>query len=108
MSRPPFPAGGAACAALLVLAASSGAGRAEPAPPGAASCRACHGPETDGAYADLGSLSARAIEEALAAYRSGARAGTVMPRIARGFSADEARALARALGRDPEPEEAAR
>lgn len=103
MSRPRAPAA-VASAALVLLAAGPGAGRAEPAA-GAASCLSCHGggAATDGAFPDLGSLPAQAIEEALAAYRSGARDGTVMPRIARGFSADEARVLARALGRGSAP-----
>lgn len=91
--------------ALIVLAASTA--WAEPLPPGAAACLACHvdgggGPKdtSPDSLPDLGRLSAQAIEDALAAYRSGARAGTVMPRIAKGFTESESRAIARALGRD--------
>lgn len=100
MSRPARATAGAlALSVPLLLTAAS----AEAPAPGAASCLACHEagarPAAEGAPPDLGSLSAKAIEEALAAYRGGARDGTVMPRIAKGFSAAEARAIARALGR---------
>ncbi|MBB3901672.1 c-type cytochrome [Methylobacterium brachythecii] len=40
------------------------------------------------------------IEAAMAAFRSGTRGGTIMPRIAKGFSPGEARAIAAFLGRD--------
>ncbi len=81
-----------AAAAPLVPAAS-----ADPLAPGAASCLACHGP--GGGLPDLAALPPQAIEAALAAYRDGTRQGTVMPRLAKGFSADESRAIAESLGR---------
>ena len=74
-------------ATLAALAAA-----AEPAPPGASSCSGCHA-----AGALVGTLDGRPAEEiaaALAAYRAGERPGTVMPRIAKGFSEAESRALA--------------
>ncbi|WP_286159002.1 cytochrome C [Methylobacterium sp. Leaf456] len=82
----------AATAVPLVPAAG-----ADPLAPGAASCLACHA--EGGGLPDLGTLSPQAIEAALAGYRDGSRAGTVMPRLAKGFSAVESRAIAEALGR---------
>lgn len=83
--------------AVPLLLAMSAAG-ADPRAPGAASCLACHA--EGGGLPDLGTLSPQAIEAALAAYRDGTRAGTVMPRLAKGFSASEARAIADSLGRN--------
>lgn len=48
---------------------------------------------------DLTSLSAEAIASAMSDYRTGERQGTLMPRIAQGFSEAETRAIAAALGR---------
>ena len=64
------------------------------APPGATSCSGCHA----GAAAGLPSLqgqSAQMIEEAMAGFRSGAREATLMNRIAKGFTEEETRAIAR-------------
>lgn len=72
----------------------------ERGPPGASSCGGCHAaPRAEGAPPALDTLSADAIAAALAAFRTGARGGTVMPRIAKGFSEEESRAIAAALGR---------
>lgn len=105
--RPPARPGAAARTRLALaglLLTGSGASQAEPSAAGAASCRACHGIDgeaaRDGEPPRLGSLSAREIEAALTAFRTGARDGSVMPRIAKGFSASEAAAVARSLGRD--------
>ncbi|WP_233383856.1 c-type cytochrome [Methylobacterium sp. C25] len=46
------------------------------------------------------SFTVSEIETAMGAYRSGARGGTIMPRIAKGFSSSEAHAIAAFLGRD--------
>ena len=91
-------------AAALVLALSAAASAetlaGERLPPGAASCFGCHAaPRAEGAPSPLDTMSAEAIAQALAAFRSGARAGTVMPRIAKGFSEEESRAIAQALSR---------
>lgn len=89
-----------ATSGLILLAANRAS--AEPLAPGAASCLACHenrGGATTSGFPDLGALSAQEIEAALAAYRSGRRDGTVMPRIAKGFSDVEARAIAETLAR---------
>jgi cytochrome subunit of sulfide dehydrogenase len=74
---------------LPVLAAS------EP-PPGAASCSGCH---TSGAAAAssvtrLYGRDAGEIMTAMTGFRDGSLPGTVMNRIAKGFSDDESRAIA--------------
>jgi sulfide dehydrogenase cytochrome subunit len=89
-----------ATSGLILLAPNRAS--AEPLAPGAASCLACHrirGDATNAAFPALGALSAPEIEAALIAYRSGRRDGTVMPRIAKGFSDVEARAIAESLAR---------
>ena len=79
--------------ALAALALGTGAGAAETrAPPGASSCTGCH---AEGAA--MGRLEGRPEAEivaALAAFRSGERPATIMNRIAKGFDADESRAIA--------------
>lgn len=86
--------------ALLVAGTvSSGAGLELRAPPGASSCAGCHA-----AGAAMGAIEGRPeaeIVSALAAYRSGERAGTVMGRIAKGFSEAESQAIAAYLARRP-------
>lgn len=75
------------------------AASAERPPPGATACSGCHTAERS-EIPSLDGLSATEIEAALAAYRSGTRAGTIMPRIAKGFSPKEAGTIAAFLGRD--------
>ena len=75
---------------------------ADARPPGAGSCSACHAAldaSAPGTPPPLASLSPDEIAAALAAYRSGERTGTIMPRLAAGFSDAEARAIAAAVGR---------
>lgn len=66
---------------------------AQEAPPGAMSCTGCHGlfPDAPNSITDL---SADKIETAMAGFRDGTRKGTVMPRLAPGFSDTEIRAIA--------------
>jgi sulfide dehydrogenase cytochrome subunit len=85
--------------AAALLAASTGqapaAGPAD-APPGAAACSGCH-PATKSVDASVSRLSGReptAIVEAMAGFKSGQLPGTVMGRIAKGFSDDEIKAIA--------------
>lgn len=77
----------------LALVCGTGARAAEMRPPpGASSCTGCHA-----RGAAMGALDGRAEAEivaALAAFRSGERPATIMNRIARGFDADESRAIA--------------
>ena len=73
------------------------------APPGATSCTGCHAGAPSGDQPALPSLtgqSAQAIEEAMAGFRSGAREATLMNRIAKGFTEDETRAIARWLAQE--------
>ncbi|HEY0940101.1 MAG TPA: hypothetical protein VGE08_08395 [Steroidobacter sp.] len=75
-----------AVAPSLVLAAS---------PPGAASCLGCHSVAAgNNPVPPLGALSSEQMVTAMQAFRSGARPGTVMDRIAKGFSDEEIKAIA--------------
>jgi len=78
--------------ALIGLAAVVVTVAATP-PPGASSCSGCHGD-----VAPLPVISGRdaaSIVKALDEYRAGTRPATVMDRIAKGFSRDEAEAIAK-------------
>lgn len=64
-------------------------------PPGAASCLGCHTVAAgDSPVPPLGTLTVEQMVTAMQAFRSGARPGTVMDRIAKGFSDDEIKAIA--------------
>lgn len=65
-------------------------------PPGATSCTGCH---AEGQLS-LEDLTAEDIAAALAAFRSGERAATLMDRIAKGFTAEESAAIAAWLARE--------
>ncbi|WP_374449974.1 cytochrome c [Stella sp.] len=81
------------------MAAAPGAPAAEP-PPGATSCSGCHAPAgrvSAPSIPPLAGLAAADMARALAEYRAGERPGTVMDRIARGFTAAESEAIARWL-----------
>ncbi len=87
---------------LLVLASllvTAPAVAQAPAPLAAYSCGGCHGVGSRGA-GDIVALAGRPKEEivaAMAAFRSGERQGTIMGRIARGYSEAETAAIAAAL-----------
>lgn len=91
--------------AFAILLGSGMAAKAgERLPPGASSCSGCHGPATNAtasgeAPPSLATMSPDAIVAALAEFRLGQHGGTIMPRLAKGFSEAEAQAIARALGR---------
>jgi cytochrome c553 len=74
---------------------SAAAASAEP-PAGAASCSGCHPASTRVAspVPRLAGLDRAAIVKAMQDFRSGQRAGTVMDRIAKGFTDDEIQAIA--------------
>jgi len=84
----------AAAIGLLSIAAAVVAS-AEP-PAGAASCSGCHpaSPAVSSPVPRLAGQDQAAIVRALQEFRSGQRAGTVMDRIAKGFTDDEIQALA--------------
>jgi sulfide dehydrogenase cytochrome subunit len=67
----------------------------------ALSCAACHGTsgKSPGSMPSLRGRSETFIAQALAAFKSGARKGTVMNRLARGYTDAEIKALARYYGR---------
>jgi len=85
----------AAVVAVLTFIATGVAGAADP-PPGATSCSGCHATRAnvDTPVPRLVGRDAADIAAATTAFRSGQRAGTVMDRIAKGFSDDEVRAIA--------------
>jgi sulfide dehydrogenase cytochrome subunit len=87
---------GAALAPLLTVMAPLAALAASAPPPGASSCSGCHpaGTKVDSPVPRLAGRSADEIVSAMKAYRSGERSGTVMGRIAKGFSDEELRAIA--------------
>lgn len=81
--------------ALVVALWGPAAEAAGPAPAGATACSGCHGPVSGPSVGP--SITGRAASETAAImeeFRTGARAGTVMPRIAKGFTAEETRAIA--------------
>jgi cytochrome c553 len=70
-----------------------------PVPLAAYACAGCHGVGSRGA-GDIVALAGRPAAEivaAMAAFRSGERQGTIMGRIARGYSEAETAAIAAAL-----------
>jgi sulfide dehydrogenase cytochrome subunit len=88
--------------AVSMMAAALPAGAQSMAPPGAASCSGCHGPDVSGAA--VPPLHGRPPEEIVAAmqdYRTGQRPATVMDRIAKGFTDEETRAIASWLSQQP-------
>ena len=68
---------------------------AEP-PAGAAACSGCHpaSPRVTSPVPRLAGRDAAAIVKAMQDFRSGARIGTVMDRIAKGFTDEEIQAIA--------------
>ena len=84
-----------AAAIGIALVAAAAEASAEP-PAGAASCSGCHPASTSVAspVPRLASLDRAAIVRAMQDFRSGQRAGTVMDRIAKGFTDEEIQAIA--------------
>lgn len=68
----------------------------------ASTCFACHGPEgrSEGGMPALKGLSAEAIHESMLQFRSGVRRATVMDRHAKGYTEEQIRRIADALGRN--------
>ena len=84
-----------AVAALLAWASLASAGAAD-APAGATACSGCHPPaaRADAPVPPLAGRDAAQIVSAMQAFRSGQVTGTVMNRIAKGFSEEETQAIA--------------
>ena len=81
--------------AVALVLLSAGAVAAE-APPGASSCSGCHAVDarTRTSLPRIQGRPAADIIAAMADFRSGKRAATVMDRIAKGFTEDETKAIA--------------
>ncbi len=82
-------------AALAVLL-TAGAANAAEAPAGAASCSGCHAnsARVDTPVPPIRGRPAADIATAMTEYKAGKRQGTIMDRIAKGFSDEEIRAIA--------------
>ena len=82
-------------AAALVLA-STGLAPAADAPAGAAGCSGCHAANArvETPVPPLAGRPAADITAQMVAYKTGQRPGTIMDRIAKGFSDEEIRAIA--------------
>ena len=81
--------------ASIAAAVTAPAAFGEP-PAGAAACSGCHpaSARVTSPVVRLAGLERDAIVRAMQEFRSGQRAGTVMDRIAKGFTDDEIQALA--------------
>lgn len=86
---------GRALAAAIGIVSIAAVAAAEP-PAGAASCSGCHAasPRVTSPVPRLAGVDRAAIVRAMQEFRSGQRPGTVMDRIAKGFTDDEIQALA--------------
>jgi cytochrome subunit of sulfide dehydrogenase len=86
------------CAVVLLSTSIGTAGAAGPAdaPAGAPSCSGCHATSqsVENPVPRLIGRNPADVVAAMAAFKSGQRPGTVMDRIARGFSDDEIKAIA--------------
>ena len=82
-------------AAMVILASATATQSAE-APPGVASCSGCHAgsPNVQTPVPPLNGRPAADTVSQMAAFKSGERKGTIMDRIAKGFSEEETRAIA--------------
>jgi cytochrome c553 len=84
----------ALAAAIALIAAATTAGAEAPA--GAVSCSGCH-PSSAGVSSPVPRLNGAdkaAIVKAMQDFKSGQRTGTVMDRIAKGFTDEEIQAIA--------------
>ncbi|GIL41627.1 c-type cytochrome [Roseiterribacter gracilis] len=80
--------------AILVVLVLAAPAYAADMPAGASSCSGCHAESTK-AQSPVPPLRGRTdIAEAMRAFRSGDRPGTVMDRVAKGFSDSETAAIA--------------
>jgi cytochrome subunit of sulfide dehydrogenase len=86
---------GRALAAAIGIVSIAAVASAEP-PAGAASCSGCHAasPRVTSPVPRLAGVDRAAIVRAMQEFRSGQRPGTVMDRIAKGFTDDEIQAIA--------------
>ena len=87
------------------MAIAASCATAAEAPPGASSCTGCHAASAsvETPVPPLAGLPALRIAEEMRAFRAGTRPGTIMPRLAKGFSDDEIAALAAWYAAQPAP-----
>jgi cytochrome subunit of sulfide dehydrogenase len=78
---------------LLTCGLLAGPASADPAPLAAQGCLGCHGPQGLGIGARLAGRDAAELESILRAYRADQRQGTIMNRIARGYTDAELAAV---------------
>ncbi len=92
----------AALAAVILL--SPLAARAAEAPSGAAACSGCHaaGTSVDTPVPPLAGRHPLELYGALQAFKTGQRQGTIMDRIAKGFTDDELKSIAEWYGAQKE------
>ena len=83
-------------AAVAIVLASAGVAFAAEAPAGAASCSGCHAanPRVETPVPPLNGRPAAETTSQMIAFKAGQRPGTIMGRIAKGYSEDEIRAIA--------------
>lgn len=84
-------------AAIAILCAAAGpASAVDVAPPGAAACSGCHpiGRRAGTPFTRLVGRNPADIVTAMQEFRTGQRPGTIMDRIAKGFTDDEVKAIA--------------
>lgn len=84
----------ALAAVALSCAATWPASAAGTAPAGATACSGCHGGPAASVGPTIAGRPASDIAAAMQAFRTGERNGTVMPRIAKGFTPEESHAIA--------------
>ncbi len=69
----------------------------------AATCANCHGTDgkgvVDGGMPLINNLSSQQLLEQLKAYKSGAREGTIMPQLAKGYSDEQLEIISVQLGK---------
>lgn len=82
--------------ASAIVLGMTGMALAADAPPGAAGCSGCHASNArvETPVPPLNGRPAADIATAMNEYKSGARKGTIMDRIAKGFSEQETQAIA--------------
>jgi cytochrome c553 len=83
-------------AIAIVCFATGPASAVDAPPPGAAGCSGCHpaGRTAGSPFTRLAGRNAADIVAAMQAFRSGKLQGTIMDRIAKGFTDDEVKAIA--------------
>lgn len=69
----------------------------------AATCANCHGTDgkgvPEGGMPLINNLSSQQLLDAMKAYKSGAREGTIMPQLAKGYSDEQLQIIANQLGK---------